>query len=46
MSTIAEGVETAHQADLLRSAGCQEGQGYLFAQALPPNEFADFCGNY
>jgi diguanylate cyclase (GGDEF)-like protein len=33
--TIAEGVETQEQADLVRSAGCQLGQGYLFARPMP-----------
>jgi EAL domain-containing protein (putative c-di-GMP-specific phosphodiesterase class I) len=43
MSTIAEGIETAHQANILRMARCEEGQGYFFAQPLPAKEFADFC---
>ena len=44
MSTIAEGVETAHQAEMLRQAGCGEGQGYFFAKPLPVAGFAEFCG--
>ena len=43
MTTIAEGVETAHQAELLRAAHCHEGQGYFWAKPLPPAEFAEFC---
>jgi diguanylate cyclase (GGDEF)-like protein len=43
MTTIAEGIETAHQAELLRGAGCKEGQGHFFSPALPPGEFASFC---
>ncbi len=39
MRAIAEGVETVHQADLLRRLQCDEGQGYLFAPAMPPEEF-------
>jgi diguanylate cyclase (GGDEF)-like protein len=46
MSAIAEGVETVHQAELLRLQGCEEGQGYLFSQARPPVEAADFCRKY
>ncbi len=35
MLTIAEGIETAHQADTLFELGCELGQGYLFG-ATPP----------
>jgi diguanylate cyclase (GGDEF)-like protein len=41
LSTIAEGIETAHQADLLRTRGCTSGQGFLFGAALPPQKFMD-----
>lgn len=33
--TVAEGVETAVQADALRVLGCQRGQGYLWSRPLP-----------
>lgn len=46
MNAIAEGVETAHQAELLRLQECEEGQGYFFSRALPSSEIADYCANY
>lgn len=37
---VAEGVETAQAAALVRAAGCDEAQGWLYAQALEPAQFA------
>ncbi|NEW92117.1 EAL domain-containing protein [Rhodopseudomonas sp. BR0M22] len=34
-TTLAEGVETAEQRELLRKLGCQQMQGYLFSPAIP-----------
>ncbi len=38
MAVTAEGVETQQQADLVRSAGCDQIQGWLYFKALPPDE--------
>ena len=34
MTTVAEGIETVGQADLMRALGCSKGQGYLFSAPL------------
>ena len=45
MKVVAEGVETAEQRDLLVAAGCDFGQGYLFAKPMPANDFDRYLEN-
>jgi hypothetical protein len=40
MTTVAEGVETSEQLELLQTLGCSAGQGYLWAPPLPLEELA------
>ena len=42
MKVIAEGIETTGQRDLLVAAGCDYGQGYLFARPMPAKDFEAF----
>ncbi len=42
LRVVAEGVETQAQCDLLRAAGCDYAQGYLFARPMPRADFVDW----
>lgn len=44
MDTIAEGVETKEQADLLISLGCRHAQGYLYGRPVPAEKFEELYG--
>ena len=44
MDTIAEGVETQEQADLLVSLGCRHAQGYLYGRPVPAEKFEELYG--
>ncbi|MBP0445262.1 EAL domain-containing protein, partial [Roseomonas sp. SSH11] len=40
LRTLAEGVESAEEAEMLRQEGCEAAQGFFFAPPLPPEELA------
>ena len=42
MSVVAEGVELLAQASELNTSGCHNGQGFLYARPLSPEDFADW----
>lgn len=42
LEITAEGIENEEQRAFLAAAGCQEGQGYLFARPMPADEFEAF----
>lgn len=46
LQVIAEGVETASQRDILIASGCDYAQGFLYAEALPPEEFDAFVARW
>lgn len=39
LETVAEGIETKEQAELLKQLGCYSGQGYYFGHPVLPHEF-------
>lgn len=41
LKVVAEGVETAHQLELLRERSCEEVQGFYFSRPLAPVHFAE-----
>jgi EAL domain-containing protein (putative c-di-GMP-specific phosphodiesterase class I) len=43
MRVVAEGVENHRQMQLLKTLGCDEGQGYFFSRPVPPGEIQPFC---
>ena len=42
LKTIAEGVETQGQADLLRELGCDEVQGFMYAKQMPEAQLIQY----
>jgi EAL domain-containing protein (putative c-di-GMP-specific phosphodiesterase class I) len=41
LMTLAEGIETQEQLDILRALGCQQGQGFLFSPGIPASQISD-----
>ena len=39
---ICEGIETKEQAEIMKNAGCEEVQGFLFSKPLPIDAYEDF----
>jgi EAL domain-containing protein (putative c-di-GMP-specific phosphodiesterase class I) len=45
LQLVAEGVETAGQAEILEKMGCHYLQGYHISRPVPPDELLRFAGN-
>ena len=41
MTTVGEGIETTGQFDALKALGCDDGQGYLMARPMTPDQLTD-----
>jgi EAL domain-containing protein (putative c-di-GMP-specific phosphodiesterase class I) len=41
LDTVAEGIETSEQREVLRGLGARRGQGYLFARPMSPDDLRD-----
>jgi diguanylate cyclase (GGDEF)-like protein/PAS domain S-box-containing protein len=46
LTTVAEGIETAAQAEHLLASGCNQGQGYLFGRPAPSASVADLVSSW
>ncbi len=45
ITTVAEGVETEKQRNMLKSAGCDIAQGFYYARPMPENSFLELLKN-
>jgi diguanylate cyclase (GGDEF)-like protein len=46
LRVVAEGIETERQLQILKSIGCDDGQGYLFGRPGSPQRLTDFCRDW
>lgn len=45
LATLAEGVESEEQVEILRGYGCDYIQGYFYSRPLPADEMTEYLGN-
>lgn len=46
IKTIAEGIENPEQEEILRKAGCDYGQGYLYGKPMPAEKLEEFMEKF
>ncbi|MBO4404786.1 MAG: EAL domain-containing protein [Treponema sp.] len=46
MTTVAEGIETKNQSELLRNIGCDIAQGFFYAKPMPTEAYYEFLKRY
>lgn len=46
LKVVGEGIESEEAMEFLRSHGCDQVQGFLFSEPLPPAEFVSWCRSY
>ena len=46
LTTVAEGIETDNERQLLKDAGCDFAQGYLIARPMSHEQFVAWCATY
>lgn len=46
LTTVAEGVESERQAELLAELGCDRAQGWRYARAMPLDDLLEWCATY
>lgn len=46
LKTVAEGIESKSEWNVLKGSGCDRAQGWLIAKAMPPADFMQWAENY